>query len=145
MASPPYLEKLGIKPADLQASPASAEVPLIADYIPLVEQAVTTGTRRVYSPYWAKVVREWGHMRVNEPTALEISRGIRWIFRLAAPAEPTLAGIVDAPTRCELRSGQVGHDAVVAAAGSGPAGAGAVAAEHLPAQVGGGNHCTASV
>ena len=68
------LEKLGVKPADLLASPARAEVPLIADYIPLVEKAVTTGTRRVYGPYWAKVVREWGHRRVNEPTALEISQ-----------------------------------------------------------------------
>ena len=43
-------------PAD--RSPARAEVPLIADYIPLVEQAVTNGTRRVYGPYWARVVRE---------------------------------------------------------------------------------------
>ena len=68
------LEKLGVKPADLLAAPARTEFPLIADYIPLVEQAVTTGTRRVYGPYWAKVVREWGHRHVNEPTALEISQ-----------------------------------------------------------------------
>ena len=68
------LEKLGVKPADLMAAPARAEFPLIADYIPLVEKAVTKGTRRVYGPYWAKVVREWGHRHVNEPTALEISQ-----------------------------------------------------------------------
>ena len=68
------LEKLGVKPADLLAAPARTEFPLIADYIPLVEKAVTKGTRRVYGPYWAKVVREWGHRRVNEPTALEISQ-----------------------------------------------------------------------
>lgn len=54
--------------------PARTEFPLIADYLPLVEQAVTKGTRRVYSPYWATVVREWGHRHVNEPTALEISQ-----------------------------------------------------------------------
>jgi hypothetical protein len=41
----------------LDAAPARAEFPLIADYIPLVEKAVTKGTRRVYGPYWAKVVR----------------------------------------------------------------------------------------
>ena len=41
------------------------------------------------------------------------------------------AGIVDAAARGGLRSGCVGHDAVVAAAGSGAASAGAVAAEHL--------------
>ena len=68
------LEKLGVKPADLMAAPARTEFPLIADYIPLVEKAVTKGTRRVYGPYWAKVVREWGHRHVNEPTALEISQ-----------------------------------------------------------------------
>ena len=61
------LEKLGVKPADLMAAPARTEFPLIADYLPLVEQAVTTGTLRVYGPYWAKVVREWGHRHVNEP------------------------------------------------------------------------------
>ena len=55
-------------------APTDAEFPLIADYIPLVEKAVSMGTRRAYGPYWAKVVREWGHRRVNEPTALEISR-----------------------------------------------------------------------
>jgi len=49
-------------------------VPLIADYIPLVEKAVTKGTRRVYGPYCARVVREWRYRRVNEPTALEISQ-----------------------------------------------------------------------
>ena len=68
------LEKLGVRPADMMAAPARTEFPLIADYIPLVEKAVTKGTRRVYSPYWAKVVREWGHRHVNEPTALEISQ-----------------------------------------------------------------------
>ena len=50
------------------------EFPLIADNIPLVEEAVTKETRRVYGPYWARVVREWGYRRVNEPTALEISQ-----------------------------------------------------------------------
>ena len=35
------LDKLGVKPADLMAAPARAEFPLIADYIPLVEKAVT--------------------------------------------------------------------------------------------------------
>jgi hypothetical protein len=68
------LEKLGVRPADLVAAPAMVEFPLIADYILLVEKAVTKGTRRTYSPYWARVVREWGHRRVNEPTALEISQ-----------------------------------------------------------------------
>jgi len=65
---------VGVRPAELVAAPAMVEFRLIADYIPLVEKAVTKGTRRVYGPYWARVVREWGHRRVNEPTALEISQ-----------------------------------------------------------------------
>ena len=71
------LEKLGVKPADLMAAPARAEFPLIADYMPLVEKAVTRGTRRVYGPYWAKVVRVIGlslsHSvnRVAPPVGLE--------------------------------------------------------------------------
>ena len=68
------LEKLGVRPADLVAAPAMVDFPLIADYIPLLEKAVGKGTRRVYGPYWARVVREWGYRRVNEPTALEISQ-----------------------------------------------------------------------
>ena len=60
---------VGVRPAELVAAPAMVEFPLIADYIPLVEKAVTKGTRRVYGPYWARVVREWGYRRVNEPTA----------------------------------------------------------------------------
>ena len=65
---------LGVRPAKLVAAPAMVEFPLIANYIPLVEKAVTNGTRRVYGPYCARVVRESGYRRVNEPTALEISQ-----------------------------------------------------------------------
>ena len=65
---------VGVRPAELVAAPAMVEFPLIADYIPLVEKAVTKGTRRVYGPYCARVVRESGYRRVNEPTALEISQ-----------------------------------------------------------------------
>ena len=55
-------------------------------------------------------------------------RGIRWMFGRGGAGG---AGVVDAAARGGLRSGRVGHDAVVVAAGSGAAGAGAVAAEHL--------------
>ena len=65
---------LSVTPGDELLLAAAVEFPLIADYIPLVEKAVTKGTRRVYGPYWARVVREWGYRRVNEPTALEISQ-----------------------------------------------------------------------
>jgi integrase/recombinase XerD len=65
---------VGVRPAELVAAPAMVEFRLIADYIPPVEKAVTKVTRRVYGPYWARVVREWGYSRVNEPTALEISQ-----------------------------------------------------------------------
>ena len=41
------LEKLGVRPADLVTAPASAEFPLIADYLPLVEKAVKIGRAHV--------------------------------------------------------------------------------------------------
>jgi integrase/recombinase XerC len=69
------LEKMGINPADLQRAPAiPPEVPLFADYIPRVSKAVSSGTRRVYSSYWNRVIDAWGPRRITEVTALEISQ-----------------------------------------------------------------------
>ncbi|HEX3959507.1 MAG TPA: hypothetical protein VHZ03_23225 [Trebonia sp.] len=52
------LEKMGIDPADLLQEPAgSSEIPTFAEYIPRVSQAVSDGTRCVYSTYWNHVVK----------------------------------------------------------------------------------------
>jgi integrase/recombinase XerC len=69
------LEKMGISPADLlRTSAAPPAVPAFADYIPRVSEAVSPGTRRVYSTYWNRVIRAWGPRPITSVTPLEISQ-----------------------------------------------------------------------
>ncbi len=69
------LAKMGIDPADLLQDPAGpSEIPTFADYIPQVSQAVSHGTRRVYSTYWNRVVKAWGPRPITSVTPLEISQ-----------------------------------------------------------------------
>lgn len=69
------LEKMGVNPADLLNAPSpQREIPTFADYIPRVSEAVTSGTRRVYSSYWNRVANVWGQRLLTEVTALDISR-----------------------------------------------------------------------
>lgn len=49
------------------------DVPTFADYIPVVEAAVTPGTLRVYGSYWKRINQRWGDRRLDEPTATEIA------------------------------------------------------------------------
>ena len=69
------LEKMGVDLADLLATPAERlEVPVFEDYIPEVSEAVSDGTRRVYAPYWNRVLQAWALRRITEPTPSEISQ-----------------------------------------------------------------------
>ena len=69
------LKKMGIDPADLLQDPAGpSEIPTFADYIPGVSQAVSDGTRRVYSTYWNRVVEAWGPRLITSVSPLEISQ-----------------------------------------------------------------------
>jgi len=69
------LKKMGIDPADLLQDPAaSPDIPTFADYIPRVSQAVSAGTRRVYSTYWNRVVEAWGPRPITSVSPLEISQ-----------------------------------------------------------------------
>ena len=70
-----FLEKVGVTPADLMRPSAGRhEIPAFADYIPRVSGAVGSGTRRVYSSYWNRVLQEWGPRPITEVTALDISQ-----------------------------------------------------------------------
>jgi integrase/recombinase XerC len=42
--------------------------------VPRVAEAVSPGTRRVYSSYWQRICRRWGSRSISEPTPLEIKR-----------------------------------------------------------------------
>ena len=69
------LEKMGVDPADLLATPAErSDVPVFEDYIPKVSDAVSDGTRRAYAPYWNRVLQAWPRRRITEPTPSEISQ-----------------------------------------------------------------------
>lgn len=69
------LSRLGISPGDLvHAGPARASAPTFAEYIPVVSGAVSAGTRRVYGPYWKRVLQQWGQRRLDEPTPSDIER-----------------------------------------------------------------------
>ncbi len=74
------LARMGVSLADLQATPTTvAAVPTFAEYVPQVAAAVSDGTRRVYSSYWDRVVQQWGHRRLDEPTVLEIKQLVEHI------------------------------------------------------------------
>jgi integrase/recombinase XerC len=69
------LEKIGVSPADLlRTSSETRDIPLLADYIPRVSEAVSSGTRRVYSPYWNRVLKAWGPRPLTDVTALDVSQ-----------------------------------------------------------------------
>ncbi|MEV0088687.1 site-specific integrase [Saccharopolyspora sp. NPDC050642] len=69
------LGRLGVSVDDLVSTPSTRPLaPTFAEYIPKVADAVSAGTRRVYSSYWKRVEAEWGQRRLDEPTALEIKQ-----------------------------------------------------------------------
>jgi len=62
------LERMGLSPADLIAvRVARLVMPTFAEYVPVVSEAVTAGTRRAYGSYWNRVVEHWGDRSLDEP------------------------------------------------------------------------------
>ncbi|MFF0721829.1 tyrosine-type recombinase/integrase [Micromonospora sp. NPDC003816] len=69
------LARMGISAADLVETPADRPLaPTFAEYVPVVSAAVSVGTRRAYGSYWKRVVHQWGHRRLDEPTPSEIEQ-----------------------------------------------------------------------
>jgi integrase len=69
------LARMGISPADLlTAAVAKPPAPTFAEYIPVVAEAVSPGTRRVYGSYWNRVLERWGERRLDEPSPSDIER-----------------------------------------------------------------------
>ena len=71
------LDRLGIRPEQLIgiAGPMTVEAaPLVRHYLDQVADAVSPATRRVYGPYWRRVVSEWGDRRIDEITPIEIKQ-----------------------------------------------------------------------
>jgi integrase/recombinase XerC len=69
------LARLGITPEQLLGTAARpAEMPTFDDYIERVAQAVSDGTRKLYTSYWNRIRQVWGTRRLDEPTPLEIKQ-----------------------------------------------------------------------
>lgn len=68
------LNRLGVRPEQLLEVSAPTSMPTIRDYVESVAKAVPIGTLRVYEPYWNRLVEEWGHRPLDEPTPLEIKQ-----------------------------------------------------------------------
>lgn len=70
------LRKLGVDPRRLVGRPILGQeqpVPTFAEYVPRVVGAVSPGARRVYGPYWERILRDWSNRRIDEITALDVS------------------------------------------------------------------------
>lgn len=65
---------MDLSPHDLISQPSSERTPTFAEYMPHVAEAVSASTRRVYMPYWTRIVNSWGHRRIDEPGASEIKQ-----------------------------------------------------------------------
>jgi integrase/recombinase XerC len=67
------LAGLGVTAEDLVNGPTVRKpMPTFRTYIPIVSNAVTSGTRRVYESYWNRILGEWPDRRLDEPTPTEI-------------------------------------------------------------------------
>ncbi len=69
------LARMGITPEQLlNGATSHTPMPTFNEYIDRVSQAVTRGTRRVYTSYWRRIRNAWGDRRLDEPTPLEITQ-----------------------------------------------------------------------
>jgi integrase len=67
------LSRLGVSVQDLLADqPQRPAAPTFAEYVPVVAAAVSPGTRRVYGSYWDRVLAQWAHRRIDEPSPSEV-------------------------------------------------------------------------
>ena len=68
------MQRLGVTAEDLRKSARRHPVPAptVAEYASVVAAAATSGTRRVYEPYWCKAVERWGGRRLDDITAADV-------------------------------------------------------------------------
>ena len=97
------LARLGVSAADLMtAADDRPPAPTFAAYVPIVQAAVSEGTRRVYGSYWNRIMDHWGARRLDEPTPSEIQQF----------AEHVKANVV---TRRNARGGRSAAEHLIAA------------------------------
>ena len=87
------LERMGLTPADLLATPAARPTaPTFAEYIPVVSALATDGCRRAYGSYWNRVVDQWGSRRIDEPTPSEIRQLVQHVRANVVPRRNSRGG-----------------------------------------------------
>ncbi|MEV0133335.1 hypothetical protein AB0H83_33335 [Dactylosporangium sp. NPDC050688] len=55
---------MGVSPADLLGTGRPA-APTFAEYIPVVREAVSDGSRQAYGTYWNRVLEHWSERRID--------------------------------------------------------------------------------
>jgi len=74
------LARMGVTAEDLVSEPVARPLlPTFAEYIPVVSDAVSDGTRRVYTSYWNRILEHWGHRRLDEPTPSQVKQLVEHI------------------------------------------------------------------
>ena len=87
------LERMGLTPADLLATPAARPAaPTFAEYIPVVSALVSDGCRRAYGSYWNRVVEQWGSRRIDEPTPSQIRQLVQHVRANVVPRRNSRGG-----------------------------------------------------
>src|SRR6266567_8884166 len=87
------LERMGLTPADLLATPAARPpAPTFAVYIPVVSALVGDGCRKAYASYWNRVTGQWGSRRIDEPTPSEIPQLVKHVRASVVPRRNSRGG-----------------------------------------------------
>lgn len=69
------LARMGITPEDLMHGESERfKAPTFGEYVPKVSAALTDATRRVYGPYFNRLVEHWEHRRLDEPQPSDIKQ-----------------------------------------------------------------------
>lgn len=87
------LARMGVTAEDLISEPVTRPLlPTFAEYIPVVSDAVSDGTRRVYTSYWNRILEHWGHRRLDEPTPSQIKQLVERIKTNVVPRRNARGG-----------------------------------------------------
>ncbi|MFD7656624.1 tyrosine-type recombinase/integrase [Actinosynnema sp. NPDC059797] len=77
------LTRMNLTLTDLVDGAPAREVPTFAELVPKVVEAMPAPSRRIYGPYWDKVLAAWGPRRLTEPEDGEVTRFLEHVRETA--------------------------------------------------------------
>jgi integrase/recombinase XerC len=87
------LAGMGLSAQDLLTEPDTRPpAPTFAEYIPIVSNAVSKGTRRVYGSYWNRIEQHWGERRLDEPTPSDVRTMVEHVRANVVPRRNSRGG-----------------------------------------------------